>query len=427
MGKTKFKCVDHVVRWRLCMGCGVCVGRCPSGNIQLVDFPEEGLRAVVDKDSCEECGKCIEVCPGIGMSHGQFADDTIAELRDAWGPVLEIWQGYASDPDIRYKGSSGGAASALALFCLEEGLAESVFHVGEDPQKPLANKALISKNRDDLLACSGSRYSPAGLCEEVELLREQSGSCVVIGKPCDVVAIKKLREVDAEIDSKTRLTISIFCAGTPSMSGTYGILEAFNVKPGDVAGIRYRGCGWPGQTTVTVKGDTGRTEQMAYSQAWGDILSKHGQFRCRMCPDSTGEFADISCGDPWYLPMNDSELGRSLVLVRTEKGREVLHKAMKSGYLELQEVGPEVVGASQRALLNRRRHLWGRFFAMKMFGIPVPVLEGFSLFTNWLPLPVYEKVKSVGGTLRRIVSRRWFRPDGRDFRVPQKEEIDFTD
>ena len=40
------------------------------------------------------------------------------------GYALEIWEGYAADPEIRRLGSSGGLLSALALYCLEkEGMA----------------------------------------------------------------------------------------------------------------------------------------------------------------------------------------------------------------------------------------------------------------------------------------------------------------
>jgi len=147
-------------------------------------------------------------------------------------------------------------------------------------------------------------------------------------------------------------------------------------------------------------------------RSWGDILSNYGQFRCRVCPDSTGELADISCGDPWHREIRPDDPGQSLVLVRTERGREILHKAMKAGYIQLDRVEPDTLPQSQKALLRRRRHLWGRLLAMRIMRVPTPHFKGFSLYSNWRCLPFFEKIRSVLGTVRRIISRKWNKPLG---------------
>lgn len=179
------------------------------------------------------------------------------------------------------------------------------------------------------------------------------------------------------------------------------------VRPEKVEELRYRGCGWPGMTTVKVKGTDGEQRQMAYEESWGNILSNYIQFRCRLCPDGTGEFADISCGDPWYREFEPDEPGRSLVLVRTERGRSILQRAMEAGYIELERAQPEIVAASQKALLNRRRALFGRLLAMRVMGVPVPRYTGFSLFNNWLALSTIKKIRSILGTFQRIIMRGW--------------------
>jgi len=406
----KFTRIDQVVAWRLCTGCGACVPACPQHAISLVNIPDQGIRPMIDKSKCEQCGECVNVCPGIELSHQSFNSQTIPGLRQAWGPVLEVWEGYATDSEIRYKGSSGGAATALALFCLEKENFSGVLHIGASPKTPLINVPVFSRNRADLLACTGSRYAPAAPCEKLRWIEESDSPCVFIGKPCDVVALRKSQAVNPMLDNKVALAISIFCAGTPTTKGTYDLLEALGVRPDQVKCLRYRGCGWPGITTADIKGGNGQEYQMSYEESWGGILSKYAQLRCRICPDSTGEFADISCGDPWYLEIEPDEPGQSLVLVRTERGQRMLRRAMEAGYVKLERAKPEVLAASQKALLNKRRNLWGRLLAMRITLIPVPHFEGFLLFSNWRDLSVSEKTRSIAGTLKRIVQRRWTKP-----------------
>jgi len=405
----KFKRIDEIVEWRLCMGCGACVAQCEGGALTLVDIPELGMRPIVNPAKCRQCAECVKVCPGIEISHKTLSAQAIPELSQEWGPVLDLWEGFAADSDIRYRGSSGGAATALALFCLEKRGASSVLHTGTKPGEPLTNIAVLSKSRAELLACTGSRYSPAAPCEKLDWLEDVPGPVVFIGKPCDVVALRKSQANNAVLQEKIGTAISIFCAGTPTTAGTYKILDELGVKAGGVEDFRYRGCGWPGMTTVKLK-NSDRTQQMTYEQSWGNILCNYSQFRCRLCPDSTGEFADISCGDPWYRPVETGEPGRSLVLARTEEGRQCIQEAIKAGYLELVRVGPAAVPDSQKALLKRRRHLWGRLLTMRLLLVPVPRYDGFDLFGNWLKLPAVEKLRSFVGTIKRIVSRGWIRP-----------------
>jgi coenzyme F420 hydrogenase subunit beta len=352
----------------------------------------------------------LKVCPGIELSHSRFDEATIPQLRQSWGPVLEVWEGYATDPEIRFKGSSGGAATALALYCLEKEKMAGALHIGSNPEQPLSNIAVFSRNREELLIRTGSRYSPAAPCERFDWIQNAESACVFIGKPCDVAALRKFQKLHSEFNTKIGLTISIFCAGTPSTAGTYKLLDSLDIKADDVSEIRYRGCGWPGMTSVTLNGDTQEKRQITYEESWGNILCNHVQFRCRLCPDGTGELADLSCGDPWYRQINPGESGRSLVLVRTERGREILHKAMEAGYVELERAQPTVLSASQQSLLNKKKMLLGRLLAMRVMFTPTPRFKGFSLLSNWRQLSVRDKCRSVFGTIRRIIIRGWFKP-----------------
>ena len=411
MTERRIQTIEQVVSWRLCMGCGACANACSEGAVCLFDVTDRGVRPRVDHRKCAKCSECLKVCPGIAISCDKPNGQAVVDLAKAWGPVLEIWEGYASDPEIRFRGSSGGAATALALFCMESKLACEVLHTGDGkPQAPLQNIPTMSRTRDELLDCTGSRYSPAAPCAKLDWIKESYGRCVFIGKPCDVAALRKSQELDAALNGKVCLAIGIFCAGTPTSEGTNALLDAMEIEPEQVEQLRYRGCGWPGMTVAKMKDRDDDIRQMTYQQSWGDILSNHGQFRCRLCPDGTGELSDISCGDPWYRDYGPDDPGRSLVLARTELGADILRKAMAADYLRLERVAPEALPTSQEALLKRRRHLWGRLAMMRAMQIPTPVYRGFNLFGNWLDLSLSEKVRSLMGTFRRVALRKLYRP-----------------
>jgi coenzyme F420 hydrogenase subunit beta len=405
-----FGSVADVVSWRLCLGCGACVSVCSQGALSLVDVRDDGLRPETDRDKCARCGDCLKVCSGIGIEAADVNSAAIAGLRRAWGSVLEVWEGYAADPEIRFLGSSGGIVTALSLYCIEKARMQGVLHIGPAAEDPLANVAVVSRDRKELLGRTGSRYAPAAPCSGFGLLGRDGAPFVFAGKPCDVAAMRKWQALKGETSDRIALAISIFCAGTPSTGGSLHILEKLGVQPGQVGELRYRGCGWPGRTIVKTKEHRGEHPSMTYEEAWGAILSKHTQFRCRLCPDSTGELADLSCGDPWYRKTDPEDPGRSLVLVRTETGRKILHEAMNAGCVQLEQADASTLPRSQQSLLQRRQQLWGRLLALRMLGASVPCFRGFALLANWGALPIMGKIRSVFGTIRRARQRGWSKP-----------------
>jgi len=406
----KLERADKIAAWRLCTGCGACKWACPNNAIELKNVFELGLRPCIDDGKCEKCGNCAAVCPGIDLGHKPFDNDCIQELKCSWGPVLDLLEGHACNDEIRHRGSSGGAVTALASYCLDKENISGVLHTGVCKNNPLKNIPVISKNLQDIIACTGSRYAPAAPCEQFDLIENSDGNYIFVGKPCDIAALRKAQEANPVLKEKVVLAISIFCAGTPGISGTYKVLESLGIDPEEVESFSYRGRGWPGMTTAKTKDPTGKAVEMTYAKSWGEILSKHVSLRCRLCPDGTGEFSDIACGDPWYRQIKTGESGRSLVVARTEKGKEVLTKAMRSGYIELAQVAPEIITLSQKSLLEKRRNIWGRLLIMRIMRIPIPKYRGFSLFSNWQKLSKINKARSAYSTLKRILLRKWGQP-----------------
>jgi coenzyme F420 hydrogenase subunit beta len=330
-----------------------------------------------------------------------------SDAHDEFGSALEIWEGYAADPEIRQKASSGGLLSALALYCLERENMEFVLHTGMDDAKPWTNRTVASRTREDLLKRTGSRYAPASPCEGLRAIEESPRPCVFIGKPCDAAAVVMLRKDRPELDRKLGLVLTFFCAGTPSTQGTLDLLGSLGVAPGEIDSVRYRGEGWPGRFKVLYQGCT-QEKSFSYDESWGR-LTGYRPLRCHLCPDGLGCVADLACGDAWEKFQGNGDPGRSMVLVRTARGREILRRAREAHYVEIKPAGPDVVLSAQPNLLARRREIFGRLLAMRMCLVPVPRFRGFSLFHGWLGLPLKRKIRSALGTSRRIIFRGLWR------------------
>ena len=402
----KFKRLQDVVDWRMCIGCGACAYFCPGRKIEMVDVVEEGLRPKMIDGGCLDCTDCLDVCPAVGLDQSASLrrPGVLPEAFAAFGPVLEIWEGHAADPEIRFKGSSGGALTALAFHCLEnEGMA-GVLHIGQDPNDPARNSTRLSRTRDDLMACVGSRYAPASVCERLDLVESAQASCVVIGQPSEVSALGKVLVKKPELAGKIGLTLSFFCAGSPSTRGTLDLMDRYKAEPARTEYLRYRGFGWPGFFSTRAKGGQAVTEHLVYGDAWA-FLQKYRPYSTHLFPDGSGEDADISCGDPWYRPVEAGEHGSSLIVVRTERGREFLKRAMAAGVMVAKPATYEQLAKSQENLTRKRGAVWGRVLAFRLLGVPTPRYQGYSLFRNWQALSSKEKVGSVLGTMRRIVQR----------------------
>jgi coenzyme F420 hydrogenase subunit beta len=411
---TRMSLINHVgliADWRLCLGCGACAYVCPEHRIRLHDVVEEGIRPVVETGDCGSCTDCLKVCPAFENDHTEINSQPglLPELIPTCGPVLELWEGHAADEKIRYAGSSGGLITALSLYCLERENIHGVLQVGMDPEDPTRNRTKMSRSLGELMSNAGSRYAPASVCDRLDLIEQAPGPCVFIGQPSEVTALRKAQRLRPRLAEKTGLALSFFCAGSPARQGTLELLKSLGLDPSAVQELRYRGNGWPGMFSVTPKGQSQPVRQISYKESWG-FVQAYRPFATHLCPDGMGEDADISCGDPWYREVGKGEPGASLIVVRTERGRKLLRRAMEAGYVELQRAESWKLIKSQKNLIAKRGAIGGRVAIMTMLGLPVPKLKGFGLFRNWLGLPFGEKLRSTVGTLRRILTRGYYRP-----------------
>lgn len=406
--------IEDVRDYQLCTGCGMCA-ELEDERYEMVDIPEEGIRPRLKEAAPASSGIAFRACPGVRLRH-DLDDSSSAldpDLRAAWGPVYEVLEGHAADEEIRFAASSGGAVSALALYCLERQKMRGVLHTAADPEHPYRNRTVFSHDRAELFAATGSRYAPSSPCAELKRITEADGECVFIGKPCDVAAVHAARKLSPRLNENLGLNIAFFCAGVPSTNASLKLAALQGADtPESIRALRYRGNGWPGLWTLEYVARDRKTQlaTMTYGDSW-DYLQRHRQWRCYICPDHTGEFADIAVGDPWYREIAPGEPGSSLIVVRTRRGQEIVEGAIAAGYLKVTCRDSSLLPRSQPNLLAARGSLWARLHTLRLFGAAAPSYSGFALFPFWWrELRLVDKVRSVLGTIKRIYKKRLRQP-----------------
>ncbi len=406
--------ITATVARNLCTGCGACAGAFPTA-IRMVDDPVNGRRPLVAQtaEGREAAEQAVGLCAGVATNWRELQrSDTI----DAdWGPVIAAWEGWAADPEIRHRGSSGGAVTALGLLALESGAADGVAHAAARRDDPRLAEAVISRDRAGLLRGAGSRYAQASPAESLGPIMRGDEKVVFVGKPCDVASAHKAMRGDSTLVEKVSLTIAIFCAGQPNLVATERLLDRLGVPKGaHLSELRYRGDGWPGLMQATWcdgNGKERKSDAISYAEGWGDILQSERRWRCRVCADHTGAFADISVGDPWHAPPEgDTDNGRSLIVARTPRGKAFIEEALRSGVLIAEPRSRAVIARAQPNLRATHGAVWGRRAAMRGFGLAVPRDEGQGLFRLWLRLPARQKLQSIAGTWKRVWRERLWRP-----------------
>ncbi len=82
-----------------CVGCGVCVEKCPVGAISL----EEGV-AVINMSNCIRCGVCHNVCPKGAVRHdSEKIDEEVEENVRKTKKFMDACAMYLGDPKERQK------------------------------------------------------------------------------------------------------------------------------------------------------------------------------------------------------------------------------------------------------------------------------------------------------------------------------------
>ncbi len=373
--------LNEIVTGGLCMGCGICHSIAGSDKIEIAMTPEGRQRPIELSPLADKTIEAINAtCPGVQViSADPESIPEGAQIDPLWGPAAHMAIGYATDPEIRYRGSSGGVLTALGTYLLARKEVDFVLHVVASKERPIISEPCLSFDAVSVLEGSGSRYaSGAPLVNFMEVL-EYNRPFAVIGKPCDITAIRNLERRDPRVKKLVRYCLSLICGGMSDLSTILNILDHFGVQESELQSFRYRGCGNPGLTKLQTKDN--KTFAMTYNELWADEANWGTQPRCKICPDAIGEVADLVAADCWpgASPSGEDE-GFNAIVVRTKRGQKLFDSAIADGVLTtIKDITFADLDRFQPHKVRQKKAAWARFVGMSASGLPVPNTEGLRI------------------------------------------------
>lgn len=370
-----YRKIKYLIDHKACLGCGLCVVK---GEMVLSKdgFYHPSKDCIIDP-------KIKSYCPGYKIIQKKKKRRKEEIL---YGPFIPpVLVGHIKDENINYKASSGGIITGLLICLLKNKDVDSILQVCSSHKNPLLSKVVVSRTEEDVINCIGSRYAPCSLFENFESSLKDAGRVAVVGKPCDIAALKAYMDIYPTKTISIKYTLSMMCMGLPSQNATSELVSFLGEEEKNITSLRYRGHGWPGYATI--RNQKGEIKQCTYIQSWGAILGRDTLFRCKVCPNGFGEFADITCGDGWFLKDGNEEpsfenkdKGRSLIFIRSEKGKNLVEKAFSQGLIETQEYNLDEIPLIQKSQYERKINFLGRFLIYKFLINPKYQVKGFNLF-----------------------------------------------
>ncbi|HEX3849181.1 MAG TPA: Coenzyme F420 hydrogenase/dehydrogenase, beta subunit C-terminal domain [Steroidobacteraceae bacterium] len=373
--------LKQIVEGGLCIGCGLCRSLAGRDSLDWVMTPE-GRERPIERRPLEAATleRINQVCPGTHVPGTGAQDRSERAGRDTvWGSAEHLAIAVARDPDVRHRGSSAGVLSALGEYLLASGRVQFVLHVAASRQKPLRTEARLSFDAVSVLEGAGSRYGPAAPLADFAQVLDRGQPFALIAKPCDVGAVRALGRLDPRVGKHLRHALTFFCGGASDLSKSEDVARKFGVHERDLTLFRYRGHGNPGPTRLETR--DGRAFEMTYREMWEDEATWGIQPRCKICPDSIGESADIVACDVWPGggPTGETE-GWNGVLVRTPRGHELYRDALAAGVLvETRTASFRELDDFQPHQVRKKRAVWARFAGMRAAGMAVPQADELRL------------------------------------------------
>ena len=331
--------------------------------------PNELLEDVHERDLCIACGACVDLCPYFKTYRGKTAMIFPCDLEQgrcyAHCPKAEVdLQGISENlRDRPYDGSplgdyrnvfaakagekmsegsfqAGGVVSAIMAFALENDMIDSAVLTDREGLVPVPR---IATSAREVVECAGSKYMAAPTVAAVNRgAREGYSRMGFVGTPCQVTALAQMRSnpLDrSDFIDPVALVVGLFCTWALDTRKLISMLS----KRVDITGIRKMDIPPPPAEIFVLETNDGRMEIPL------DEIRPLVPAGCLVCPDMTSEWADVSVG------VLEGEPEWNTLVIRSEKGNEIVEKAVSKGWLQTRQIPEESLAHLAFAASNKRK------------------------------------------------------------------------
>ena len=320
----------EVVTSGLCTGCAACVVACPH---DVLDYESAGgvykpwhLDIDGGREDCTHgvkgCTMCTRACPRFRNWEAEIDQHRFARERtgeEVYG-IGDVILARSTDESLLEIGQDGGFVTTLLVYALENDLIDAALVSGlEGDGTTWRAEPRVARTRADVIDTAKSRYTySANLLAYPQAV--ESGAeriaLVVMGCMASASGVMQTRKA-GKIARRLSLTIGLLCSKTfddaifeELFDKQYGLQRADIVKM-NIKGVFQIWTRDGGYHEVPLK------EAQAYTREG-----------CKQCPDFAAEHADLSAGG--IGAFNDW----TLVIVRTEQGRELVSALKERGLIE---------------------------------------------------------------------------------------------
>lgn len=178
-----------------CTGCYACVTVCAHSAISMHENAYGELHPIVDDSKCKKCGLCQKVCPN--------------NIPPTFYTPIKCYASWILNQEEREKCASGGLATAMSKFVLEQG--GVVF--GTAYNQNLIPSVTYIEDKKDVERFKGSKYAQSIIGEktfkQVKLFLLSERLVLFIGTPCQIAGLKGFLQKDYQ----NLITVDLICHG----------------------------------------------------------------------------------------------------------------------------------------------------------------------------------------------------------------------
>lgn len=342
-----------------CTGCAACQNACGVDAITLIADHEGFVYPHVDRDKCVSCGKCAKSCPSLH-----------SEPRTGYVQP-EVYAAWNRDAEVRVLSTSGGVFSALAQAVISRGGYVAGAFYGEDFR--ICHGVISSMEQIPRLRQSKYAQSWIGdTFKTVKKLLKSEKTVLFCGTPCQSAGLQQFLGKEYE----NLYCCDFICRGVISPKVYEKFLQ--DMRPDQSSQLqkvhfKNKDFGWNRFSTKLTfnNGDIYHKDRNEDYYMRGYL--RHNLYlrpSCHHCQyKALPRISDISLGDFWgignYDPTLDNEKGTSVILINSDKGRDLFDLAQN--YLVVHKRTIEEVIAGNSCLLQvAKPGKYREFFFKKM-------------------------------------------------------------